>query len=97
MQESSIRFNMFHEFSEIRRNNSRQSCQPEATFRRKLDSPAVEDKHHLIYLRLKSQQNQKVILLNFDNIIHQTIVIFQKSSGFLEWESLSSNSERYII
>ena len=57
MHKFSIRFNMFHEFSEIRKNNSLQSCQPEATFRRKLDPAAIQDKHHLIYLRLKLQQN----------------------------------------
>ena len=57
MHKFSIRFNMFHEFSEIRKNNSLQSCQPEATFRRKLDSAAIQDKHQLIYLRLKLQQN----------------------------------------
>ena len=29
--------------------------------------------------------------------MYQTIAIFQKSSGFLEWKSVSSNSEGYIV
>ena len=63
----------------------------------KLGYPALQDKHQLIHLRLKSQQNQKMILLNIDNAIYQTIAIFQKSPGFLEWEQISSNSESYIV
>ena len=27
--------------------------------------------------------------LNFDNAMYQTTAIFQKSTGFLEWESIS--------
>ena len=38
-----------------------------------------------------------VILLNFDNIMYQIIAIFQKSSGLLGWELISSNSEKYIV
>ena len=29
--------------------------------------------------------------------MHQTIAIFQKRSGFLEWEPISSNNEKYIV
>ena len=32
--------------------------------------------------------------LNFDNAMYQAIAIFEKRSGFLEWELISSNSER---
>ena len=35
--------------------------------------------------------------LNFDNAMYQTNAIFQKSSGFLEWEPISSSSEKYIV
>ena len=38
-----------------------------------------------------------MIALNVGNAIYQTVAIFQKSSGFLEWEPILSNSERYII
>ena len=34
--------------------------------------------------------------LNFDNAIYLTIGKFQKSSDFLEWKPVSSDSERYI-
>ena len=41
-------------------------------------------------------KSRSTLALDFDNVICQTIAIFQKSSGFLEWEPISSNSERYI-
>ena len=52
---------------------------------------------YLIHLRLKSQQNSKIISLNFGNTIYQTITTMQKSSGFLELEPISSNSKRCIV
>ena len=57
MQECSIQFIMFHKFSQIRRNKSQQSNQLELAFRLKLDCPTIQQKHLLIHLRLKSQQN----------------------------------------
>ena len=50
MQECCIRFIMFHKFSQIKRNESRQSSQLSATFRLKLDCSTIQDKHHLIPL-----------------------------------------------
>ena len=42
-------------------------------------------------------KSRSTLALDFDNVICQTIaILFQKSSGFLEWEPISSNSERYI-
>ena len=38
-----------------------------------------------------------MISLNFDKSMYQKIAIFQKSNGFLEWEPISLNSERYIV
>ena len=35
--------------------------------------------------------------LNFDKGMYQTVAIIQKSSGFLEWELILLNSERYIV
>ena len=29
--------------------------------------------------------------------MYQTMEIFQKSSGFLEWQTISSNSERCVV
>ena len=86
---------MFHKFSQIRKNKRRQSCQllrhvpPKTGLSRQT--------HYLIHLRLKSQQNSKIISLNFGNTIYQTITTFQKSSGFLELEPVSSNSKRRIV
>ena len=57
MQECCIRFIMIHKFSQIGRNKSGQSSQLYVRFRLKLDCPAIQDKYHLINLRLKSQQN----------------------------------------
>ena len=93
-QECCIRFIMFHKFSQG--NKSRQSSHISVTFRLKLDCLTIQDKDHLIHLRSKSQQNWKITLI-FDNTIYQTIAIFPESSGFLEWEPVSSNSERYIV
>ena len=97
MEECCIRFIMFHKFSQIRKNKNGQSSQLSVTFRLKLDCPAIQDKYHLVHLRLKSQQNNKTISLNFDNAIYQTITIFQKSSGFLQKGPISSNSRRYMV
>ena len=57
----------------------------------------MQDKHHLIHLRLKSEQNLKLLSLNFDSAVHQTFSIFQKSSGFLKLEPILSNIEMYIV
>ena len=42
-----------------------------------------------------------MISLNSDNAIYQTIAMLQKSSemgaDFLEWEPISSDSERHIV
>ena len=37
---------------------------------------------------------KKIISLNFDHAIYQTITIFQKTSGFLEWEPILSNCKK---
>ena len=50
----------------------------------------------MIHFRLKSQQNSNIISLNFDNTIYQAIAIFQKSSGLLVWESISSNNIKLL-
>ena len=57
-------------------------------FHAKLDCSTMQDKHHLINFRLKSQQVRS--LSYFDNVMCQTI----KSSGFPEWEQISWNSEK---
>ena len=38
-----------------------------------------------------------MISLNFDKSMYQKTAIFQKSNGFLEWEPISLNSEKYIV
>ena len=38
-----------------------------------------------------------MISLNFDKGMYHTTSIFQKCSGFLEWEPISLNSERNIV
>ena len=72
MQECCNRFVMFYKFTQIRRNGSPQSSQLYVTFRLKLDCPTIQDKHHLIRFRLKSEQNENRISLYFDNAMYQT-------------------------
>ena len=57
MQKCCIRFIRLHKFSQIRRNDIRQSALPCVTFNLNLDCGAIQNKYHLIRLRLKSQQN----------------------------------------
>ena len=44
MHEGCIEFIMFSNFSQIKRNNDRQSNQLSVTFRLKLDCPSIQDK-----------------------------------------------------
>ena len=34
--------------------------------------------------------------LNFDNVMYQIMALFQRGPGFLRWEQVSQNSDRYI-
>ena len=44
----------------------------------------MQKRYHLIHVRLKSKQNLKNIVTNFDNAMYQTVAICQKSSDFQE-------------
>ena len=96
MQEYCIRLIMFGEFRPIRRNNSWQSNQllnhvplKSGLFRYTRQAPSGS-------AQIKITAELKKISLNIDSAMYQTIAIFQESSGFLEWNPISSNSERYI-
>ena len=66
--------------------------------RLKLDCATIQDKHPLIHYRTNESHNRtKKILLSFDNSMYQTIAMFHKSSGFLEWEPNSSNGAKNIV
>ena len=54
----------------------------------------LQDKHNLINFILKSQ---KILSLNSENTMYQAIAIFQESSGFLKWESIFPNVEKYFV
>ena len=52
-----IHFIMFYKFSQIRTNDGRKFSQLQVTFCVKLECFTIQEKHHLIYFRLESQQN----------------------------------------
>ena len=55
MPECCVGFIMFYKFSQIRKNDDRQSGQLQVTFRPKQDFAAIQDNNFLIHFRLKSQ------------------------------------------
>ena len=63
MQECFIRLIVFHKFSQIKRNKSQQSRQLYVKFHLKLNCPAVEEKNHLIQIKMTTKIKNNITKL----------------------------------
>ena len=94
MQKCCIR-SMFPKFSQIRRNNSRQSTLSHVTPKTRLSRYTRPTPFGSSYIKITTELKNNITKLWQRHVSNNCNT--QKSSDFLKWEPISSNSERYIV